>query len=109
MVRVLTWNKPRTPTEKELREELIKQGHKPFLSVMERNENSGVQENPHSEIKVLVEGKVEFCAGGRAYTLKPGDRIELPSNTSHVAKNLHTGQSVLLCAKKGKQVQIEIY
>lgn len=108
-IRYLQWNKPRTPTEKELRELLEKEGLKPYTTVMEKNENAGVHQHKHAETRVMVTGQVEFCAEGRAYKLKPGDRIDLPANTSHTAKNLENGQSVMLCATKGKTVAIEIY
>lgn len=108
-VRVLTWNKPRTPTEKELRELMEKQGMKPHIEIMEKNEFLDVHAHKHDECRIMVTGKVEFCAEGRSYTLKPGDRIDLNAETNHTAKNLERGQSVMLCATKGETVAIEIY
>ena len=108
-VRVLTWNKPRVPTEDELRAQMIKEGMKPTVEVMDKNEFMDVHEHKHDECRIMVKGKVEFCAEGRSYTLKPGDRIDLKKNTPHTAKNLERGQSVMLCATKGKTTYIEIY
>ncbi|MEM3154416.1 MAG: cupin domain-containing protein [Candidatus Woesearchaeota archaeon] len=108
-VRVLTWNKPRQPTEEELRAMFAKEGMKPYISVMEKNEFTDVHEHSHDETRILVKGRVEFSAEGRSYVLKPGDRIDLKAKTPHTAKNLERGQSVMLCATKGKTVAIEIY
>jgi quercetin dioxygenase-like cupin family protein len=108
-VRVITWNKPRAPTEKELRAVFEKEGMKPYLAVMEKNEYSDVHEHDHDETRIMVSGQVEFCAEGRSYVLKAGDRIDLKKGTAHTAKNLERGQSVMLCATKGKTVNIEIY
>lgn len=108
-IRYLPWNKPKVPTEEELRKIMTKEGMKPYISIMEKNENQGVHEHDHDECRILITGNVEFSAEGRTYKLKPGDRIDLPAKTPHLAKNLERGQSVLLCATKGKTVQIEIY
>jgi quercetin dioxygenase-like cupin family protein len=108
-VRVLTWNKPRAPTEEELRAQMVKEGMKPTIEVMDKNEAVEVHEHAHDETRILVKGSVEFSAEGRSYVLKPGDRIDLSAKTAHTAKNLERGQSVMLCATKGKTVAIEIY
>ncbi len=108
-VRVLTWNKPRTPTEKELRAIFEKEGMKPYIEVMEKNEFVDAHEHSHDETRIIVSGKIEFCAEGRSYTLKPGDRIDLKEGTAHTAKNLERGQSVMLYSKRGNEVYIERY
>ncbi len=108
-VRVLTWNKPRVPTEEELRAQMIKEGMKPTIEVMDKNEFMNVHAHTSDETRILVKGSVEFCAEGRSYVLKPGDRIDLNAETNHTAKNLERGQSVMLCATKGETVAIEIY
>ncbi len=108
-LRVITWNKPRTPTEKELRTLMEKEGMKPYVAVMEKNEFTNVHLHDYDETRILVSGKVEFCAEGRMHTLKPGDRIDLPKNTAHTAKNLERGQSVMLCASVVERVYIEKY
>lgn len=99
-VRFLTWNKSRKPIEKELRAIFEKEDMKPYLSVMEKNEFIDAHQHNHDETRILLEGKVEFCAEGRSFVLKPGDRIDLTKNTSHTAKNLEKGQSVMLCGSK---------
>src|SRR3990172_12899860 len=99
-VRVLTWNKPRAPTEEELRKIMEKEGMKPYLEVMEKNEFADAHEHNHDECRILVSGKVEFCAEGRSFVLKPGDRIDMKAGTAHTAKNLEKGQSVMLCGNK---------
>ncbi len=108
-VRVLTWNKPRQPTEKELREWMEKEGMKPYVDVMERNEFVDVHAHKHDEARIMVSGQVEFCAEGRVYVLKPGDRIDIKAGTDHTAKNLERGQSIMLCATKGEKVFLERY
>ena len=87
-VRVLTWNKPRTPTDKELREIMVKAGMKPHVEVMAKNEFMDVHEHKHDDCRILVTGKVEFSAEGRSHVLKPGDRIDLNAGIAHTAKNL---------------------
>ncbi len=108
-VRYLPWNKPRVPTEDELRALMVKEGMKPHLEVMEKNEFMNVHQHKYDETRILVTGKVEFCAEGRSFVLKPGDRIDMEKETPHTARNLEKGQSVMLCSTKGKTVAIEIY
>ena len=108
-VRIITWNKPRTPSERELREALEREGMKPFTTVMEKNEFTGAQENKHDETRVIVSGRIDFCAEGRSHILKPGDRIDLGPGTVYTARNLEKGQSVMLCAIVGGRVYIERY
>jgi len=108
-VRVLTWNKTRPPTEEELRAQMTKEGMKPHIEVMEKNEFVDVHAHKYDECRILVTGSVEFCAEGRSFVLKPGDRIDLKAGTAHTGKNLERGQSVMLCSSKGKTVAIEIY
>jgi mannose-6-phosphate isomerase-like protein (cupin superfamily) len=108
-VRYLAWNKPRLPTEEELKKQLIKEGLKPYIELMERDEASEVHQHRYDETRVLVSGRVEFSAEGRTYSLKPGDRVDLERDTPHLLKNLERGQSVMLCAEKGKVVYVEIY
>ena len=76
-VRVLTWNKTRVPKEEELRAMMEKEGMKPYISVMEKNEFVDAHEHNYDETRILVSGKVEFCAEGRSHVLKPGARIDL--------------------------------
>jgi len=99
-IRVLIWNKPRTPTENELRTLLEKEGMKPYLAVLERGESDDIHKNNNDETHIVLEGQIEFCAEGRMFTLKPGDRIDIKKGTPHTAKNLERGQSVMLCGNK---------
>lgn len=96
-VRYLPWNKPREPTEKEVSITLKQAGMQPYTYVMERGENVGVHHHRYTETRILLEGEVEFCAEGRTFILKPGDRIDILKQTPHTAKNLANGQSVMLC------------
>lgn len=107
--RYLTWNKPRLPTEDELKKQLLKEGLKPYLEVLDRDEKTEVHSHKFAEVRVVVSGKVEFCAEGRCIFLKPGDRVDLPSNTAYLLRNHECGQSVMLCAEKGQVVFIERY
>jgi len=108
-IRVITWNKPRQPTEKELREMLEREGMKPFTTVMEKNEFTSAQENKYDETRVILSGKIDFCAEGRSHILKPGDRIDMAPSTVYTIRNLEKGQSVMLCAIVGGRVYIEKY
>lgn len=109
-VRLITWNKPREPTEKELREAMAKDGMKPYISVMEKGEFVGPHAHSYNESRIMLSGIVEFCAEGRTFVLKPGDRIDLQKGTTHTAKNLYRGQSAMLCATNNAQkVYLEFY
>lgn len=107
--RFITWNKPRAPTEQELREIFTKEALKPLLVVMNKNETSGVTEQPHDETRIILQGKLQFVANGRAYDLKPGDRLDIPKKTICMTKNLENGQTVVLSAKRGETVYVERY
>lgn len=107
--RYLAWLKPRLPTEEELKLQLHKEGLKSFIEVLDREEKTEVHSHKFDEARILVSGKVEFCAEGRCLFLKPGDRVDLGRNVPHTIKNLERGQSVMLCAQKGQVVFVETY
>jgi len=108
-VRVLTWNKPRAPKEEELKAMMEKEGMKLYMLAMDRDEFMKTHSHDQDEIRILVSGQVEFSAEGRSHVLKPGDRIDLKKGTPYTAKNLETGQSVMLCSSKGEHVYVEKY
>lgn len=97
--RVIHWHKPRAPTQKELEQLLNAEGKKPYLYVMERNENIGVHTHTHNETRIILEGSAEFSIEGRMHQLKPGDRIDITKGTPHTAKNTHNGQTVMICGQ----------
>jgi len=101
-MRKITWHKPRNPAEDELRSILQKEGLTPYTYVLERDENTGVVRFDHDETRILLEGAVEFHVEGRLHTLKPGDRIDMPKQTPHAIKNIHPGQSIMVCGSKEK-------
>ncbi len=107
--RYLQWFKPRPPSEEELRVLMQKEGLKPFVEVMERDERSDVHSHRYDEVRFLLSGSVEFSAEGRCVVLNPGDRVDIAKNISHMIKNLERGQSVMLCAEKGRSVYVEVY
>ena len=108
-MRYITWNKPRTPTEQELKSILINEGMKPYITTLEKNQTTGVQQHKTEETRMVIMGKIEFVAEGRVYTLKPGDRIDIASNTAYIARNVESEQEAMICATKGKTVYLEIY
>ncbi len=96
-IKTTTWNKTRTPTEKELKNMFTKEGKKYYTYVMEREEFVESHSHNYDETRILLEGKVEIAAEGRTFILKPGDRIDIKKGTTHTAKNLDKTQSVMLC------------
>jgi len=94
--RYLAWLKPRLPTEEELKLQLRKEGLKPYIEVLEKDEKTEVHLHKYDEARILVSGKIEFCAEGRCVLLKPGDRVDLGRNVPHTIKNLERSQSVMM-------------
>ena len=99
-IKLTTWNRPRMPTERELKDQLIKECLKPVTYVMEPNEKQDTHEHLYKEIALVLKGSVEYCAEGRCLALKPGDRVEISKKTPHTAKSLVREQTVLLTAQR---------
>jgi len=108
MVKILTWNKPRDPSDSEIGS-LLNDGLNPFHFVLEQGENTGVCQLPYKEVRIVSDGKIELCIEGRRHFLKKGDKVEIPVGFPFLMRNVGLSQAVLLCAKKAKTVFIEIY
>lgn len=108
-IRLITWNKPRQPTEQELRQLLEKENLKPSVYSMQRNEDSGVIEQPYDETRIILTGKMELIADGRSHKLKAGDRVDLDKGTVILMRNQERGNTTMLCAKHGERVFVERY
>ncbi|AWT59796.1 MAG: hypothetical protein DF168_00991 [Candidatus Moanabacter tarae] len=66
--------------------------------VLKAGEENPLHYHPNcSEILVVLEGRIEhFIEGGRRIQMQPGDSINLPANLPHKARNISSGEAILL-------------
>ena len=95
------WNSDRTPDVSELQSRLRQEGFT-GIHIFRDSPGASYPNHQHSyvEVRWLVEGEVTFGVGKQEYTLKPGDRLDMPENTVHNAKMHPQKGAVYVCASK---------
>lgn len=85
MLDVVRWNKPRKPALEDLQRMLQSEGLECELYADSPGTKYGRHKHPFDDFIVIVSGKMKIITDTQEWTLKPGDRLDLPANTSHAA------------------------
>lgn len=88
MIDVVRWPKSSKPTEAELRAMLKKEGLEAEIYADRPGTKYGRHKHDFNDFVVIVSGKMLLATDAHEWTLKPGDRIDLPANTFHRAEML---------------------
>jgi quercetin dioxygenase-like cupin family protein len=88
MVDVVRWSKSSKPTEAELRAMLKKEGLEAEIYSDRPGTKYGRHKHDFNDFVVIVSGRMLLATDDHEWTLKPGDRIDLPANTPHRAEML---------------------
>lgn len=56
--------------------------------------------HPFDEIRMVVTGEIMLKISGNQLLLRPGDRIDIPSNTRHSMNTLKGISCTCICAKR---------
>jgi quercetin dioxygenase-like cupin family protein len=99
------WSGTKPPDEGSLRKQLEEEGFTIFCW----QDGPGADYEPHShehdESLWMIEGQMTFGAGGREWSLAPGDRLMLPKGTVHIAVAGPQGAKYLIGQKEEAEVR----
>lgn len=100
MLDVVRWTKPKKPTLADLQKMLEAQGLEFELYSDRPGTKYGRHKHPFNDFIVIVTGKMKLITDTQTWVMKPGDRIDLPANTSHAAEILGREEVQYLSAAK---------
>lgn len=97
---VIRWSKPGKVTVDELRQKLTEEGLESELYSDAPGTKYGRHKHNFDDFVVIAAGKMKIGAGIHVWTLKPGDRLNIPANTVHWAEVLGKEEVKYLSAAK---------
>jgi quercetin dioxygenase-like cupin family protein len=100
MMDVVRWTKSKKPELKELKELLAKEGLESELYSDPPGLKYGRHRHDFDDFIVIVAGKMKLSTDNAEWTLKPGDRLNLPANTYHRAEMVGKEEVKYLSAAK---------
>jgi quercetin dioxygenase-like cupin family protein len=86
MMDVVRWTKTKKPTLEDLEAMLHTEGLEFELYSDAPGTKYGRHKHPFEDFIVIVSGKMKLVTDSDSWTMKPGDRIDLPPNTIHSAE-----------------------
>lgn len=93
------WQALVTPDEKQIRQMFQLEGLKPFVESLEAETEIKDRIFPFDEVRILVSGELILEIAGNRVLLREGDRVMIPSNTTH-SVTAHNGPSMSMYARK---------
>ncbi len=100
MMDVVRWNKPKKPTLDELKRKLESEGLESELYSDLPGTKYGRHKHPFDDFLVIVAGKMKLITDTGEWTMKPGDRLDIPANTLHAAEMIGKEEVKYLSAAK---------
>ncbi|MBP1691825.1 MAG: Cupin domain protein [Bacteroidetes bacterium] len=100
MLDVVRWNKPKKPALADLQKILEAEGLEYELYSDTPGTKYGRHKHPFDDFIVIVSGKMKIITDAQEWLMKPGDRLNLPSNTSHSAEVVGREEVQYLSAAK---------
>jgi quercetin dioxygenase-like cupin family protein len=100
MLDVVRWNKPKKPALADLQKLLEAEGLEYELYSDTPGTKYGRHKHPFDDFIVIVSGKMKIITDTQEWLMKPGDRLNLPSNTSHSAEVVGREEVQYLSAAK---------
>ncbi len=100
MMDVIRWGKPKKPTLEELKRKLETEGLASELYSDRPGTKYGRHKHPFDDFIVIVSGKMKLITDAGEWTMKPGDRLDIPANTSHAAEVIGKEDVAYLSAAK---------
>jgi quercetin dioxygenase-like cupin family protein len=86
MMDVVRWSKTKKPELDELKKLLMQEGLASELYSDRPGTKYGRHRHDFEDFVVIVSGKMKLATDEHEWTLKPGDRIDIPTNTYHRAE-----------------------
>ena len=97
---VTRWQAPVLPTLEQARLMFTAQGLQPSEESLPGHAQIKDHRHPFDEIRMVVAGALFLNIAGNQLLLRPGDRIEIPSNTRHSKSNNEAEDCVCLVASR---------
>jgi quercetin dioxygenase-like cupin family protein len=88
MMDIVRWARPKKPTLEELQRMLKSEGLDSELYADPPGVKYGRHKHDFDDFIVIVEGVMKIATDAHEWTLRPGDRIDIPANTHHRAEML---------------------
>lgn len=86
MMDIVRWARPKKPTLEELRRMLKSEGLDSELYADRAGVKYGRHKHDFDDFVVIVEGTMKIATDEHEWTLRPGDRLDIPANTNHRAE-----------------------
>ncbi len=80
---VTRWQATILPTLEQAMQLLQNEGLNATLETVSPEQKTGEHRHPFDEVRLIVEGEMLYNVAGNQLLLRPGDRIEIPTNTRH--------------------------
>lgn len=90
---ITRWQAPLTPSKELIKLMFENEGLDAIEETFPINTKIPEHRHPFHEIRTVVSGELLFNIAGNQFLLRPGDRVEVPSNTKHS----HTSQGTENC------------
>lgn len=80
---VTRWQAPIIPSQAQLAALISSEGLDPIVEEFNPQQKVTEHRHPFTEIRYIVSGEMLFNIAGNQFLMRPGDRVEVPSNTKH--------------------------
>ncbi|GIL18054.1 MAG: hypothetical protein BroJett040_18050 [Oligoflexia bacterium] len=80
---VTRWQAPIIPNQQQIMSLLEAEGLDPIVEEFNPQQKITEHRHPFTEIRYIVSGEMLFSIAGNQFLMRPGDRVEVPSNTKH--------------------------
>lgn len=94
------WQAPVIPSPEQFKMIFQAEGLIPKTEVCPKGSAVNDHRHPFDEIRVVLSGQMFMKISGNQLLLRPGDRIEIPSNTKHSMQVEGTEDCVCLTAQR---------
>ncbi len=97
---IIRWQAPITPSMEQVKILLESEGLDPYVEEFAPQQKVSEHRQPFGEIRTVIEGELLFNIAGNQFLLRPGDRVEIPSNTKHWHVNNGKTPCICVCANR---------
>jgi len=97
---VVRWQRGKKPTLEELKRILASEGLESELYADRPGVKYGRHKHDFDDFVVIVEGSMKIATDEHEWTLRPGDRLDIPANTHHRAEVMGKDEVKYLSAAK---------
>ena len=94
------WQGEKTPTKEQIEKVFQREGLEFYLEKHLTREKIQEHDHPFDEIRMVHSGALLMNVAGNQLLLRPGDRIEIPSNTRHSHSTHGQEECLCICAQR---------